>query len=41
MITKVTSPRTQIIKNFYGKAAWMKVYFDDLIRKLKRKKKIQ
>tara|TARA_B100000953_G_scaffold213413_1_gene176360 strand:+ start:1134 stop:1265 length:132 start_codon:yes stop_codon:yes gene_type:complete len=38
MITKVTSPGTPITKNLYGKAVWMKVRFDDLMRKIKKKK---
>ena len=40
MTTKVTSPRTPSTKNLYGKAIWMKVRFDDLMRKIEKKKRI-
>ena len=40
MITKVTSPKTPSTKNLYGKAGWMKVRFDDLMRIIEKKKRI-
>jgi hypothetical protein len=40
MKTKITSLRTPSTKNLYGKAVWMKVRFDDLMRKIEKKKRI-
>mgnify|MGYP000019867303 FL=1 len=39
MKTKITSPKIPSTKNLYGKASWMEVRFDDLMRKIEKKKR--
>ena len=40
MKTKITSPKIPSTKNLYGKASWMEVRFDDLMRKIEKKKRV-
>ena len=39
MKTKITSPKIPSTKNLYGKASWMEVRFDDLMRKIEKNKR--